>query len=78
MLQAVLQVFVFFDLAFPDDNDLPAHLVEGLGISMISFDVRHELGEPVVLPRFWRRSQTAARMAMPKTPVYKNNRPIPW
>ena len=68
------RIKAFFDFAFPDDNDMPAGLLQCGLFSFITFDVAFEFLFPEFHVGFWHCGDFAAFMAMPEATVDENHR----
>lgn len=62
-----------FQLALPDDNDLPTCLLEFKNLESITFDVSRKLGQPVIDVRRRSRGQAAAWVTVPETTVRQDD-----
>ena len=63
-----------FDFAFPDDNDMPAGLLQGGLLLFVAGDIACELLGPEFHVGFWHCGDFAAFMAMPEATVDENHR----
>ena len=68
------RIKAFLDFAFPDDNDMPAGLLQRGLFFFITFNVALEFFRPEFHVRFGHRGDFAAFMAMPEAAVDENHR----
>ena len=68
------RIKAFFDFAFPNDNDMPARLLQRGLLLFIAFNVAFEFLRPEFHIRFRHCGDFAAFMAMPETTVDENHR----
>ena len=68
------RIKAFLDFAFPDDNHMPAGLLQGGLLFLIAFNVALEFLRPEFHIRFRHCGDFAAFMAMPETTVDENHR----
>ena len=68
------RIKAFLDFAFPDDNDMPAGLLQRGLLFFIALDVALEFLRPEFYIRFRHCGDFAAFMAMPEATVDENHR----
>ena len=68
------RIKAFLDFAFPDDNDMPAGLLQGGLLLFVAGDIACELLGPEFHVGFWHCGDFAAFMAMPEATVDENHR----
>ena len=68
------RIKAFLDFAFPDDNDMPASLLQRGLFFFITLDVALEFLRPEFHVGFRHRGDFAAFVAMPETAVDENHR----
>ena len=68
------RIKAFLDFAFPDDNDMPAGLLQRGLLFFIALDVAFEFLFPEFHVGFRHRGDFAAFMAMPKATIDENHR----
>lgn len=64
-----------FELALPQDQNVPSVNLQPLQYRQVSFNIGLKLGRPEIDSRLGQDSIFTSSMAMPKTPMYKNTDP---
>ena len=64
------------ELAFPYDNDIPAHEPQSFLIPDVAFPVADELGLPVVRVRAWHPEAWMSFVHVPEASVNEHSRPV--
>ena len=68
------RIKAFLDFAFPDDNHMPAGLLQGGLLLFVAGDIAFELLGPEFHVGFWHCGDFAAFMAMPEATIDENHR----